>query len=135
MLRSLILRTLFLRYYAASLKRPWIKSPLSAFDDARYRFSVPLAAPLVALTAVLSVVVRHTSPDALSARAAAIIICVSLVAAGLAVFHILGRLLSDWRSTPEIAARFEQPVNKWEIVVQVGLWSCVAMYCVLMTAL
>jgi hypothetical protein len=126
---------MFLRFYAASLKRPWIKSPQSAFDDARYRFSVPLAAPFVALTAALSVVVRRTSPETVSARAAVIIICVSLVAAGLLVFLILGRLFSDLRKTPEIAARFEQSASKREIVVQVMLWSCVAMYCVLMTAL
>jgi small neutral amino acid transporter SnatA (MarC family) len=126
---------MFLRFYAASLKRPWIKSPQSAFDDARYRFSVPLAAPFVALNAALSVVVRHTSPATVSARAAAVIICVSLVAAGLLVFLILGRLFSDWRKTPEIAAPFEQPMSKWELVVQIALWSCVVIYCVLMTAL
>jgi hypothetical protein len=135
MLLSRTLRTVFRRFYAASLNRPWIKSPESAFDDARYRLSVPLAAPFVALTAVLVVVVRQTSPDALSARAAAIIVCVSLVAAGVAVFCILGRLFSDWRTTPEIAARLEQPVSQWEIIVQVFLWSCVVMYCALETAL
>ena len=135
MLRNPILRAVFLRFYAASLKRSWIKSSESAFDDARYRFSVLLGAPFVALTAILSVVVRHTSPNTLSAREAATIICISLVAAGLAVFHILGRLFSDWHKTPEIATRFEQPVSKGEIFVQVALWACVVMYCVLMTAL
>ena len=135
MRRSPILRTVFLRFYAASLKRPWIRNPQSAFDDARYRFSVPLAAPFVALTAIRSVVERRMRPDALSARTAAIVICVSLVSAGVTAFHILGRLFSDWSATPEMAQDFAQPVSKREIVVQVALWSCVVMYCGLMTAL
>jgi len=84
MFRNSIVRTVFMRFYAASLKRPRLKSAQSAFDfdDARYRFSVPLAAPFVALTAAIAVIVRHKSPHTLSAHAAAIIVCVSLVAAG-----------------------------------------------------
>lgn len=127
-----IVRTIFLRFYAASLNRPWIKSPRAAFNDARYRLSVPLAAPFVAASGVAVVELRRFAPMMLSHRTRCVLICGSLVLAGVVVFIVLGRIFCEYLETPELVLSFNEPVSLIEIGVQVVLWICVVSYCVIM---
>jgi hypothetical protein len=130
-----IIEAMFLKFYSASLKRPWLKSAESAFSDARYRLSVPLAAPFVALTAGVVVMCRRISPTPLSRQNAAILICLSLVAAGVGTFIALGRIFKKYLKAPDLALQSNQPPGISEIVLNIVLWSCVVAYCVLMTCL
>jgi hypothetical protein len=130
-----LIEAMFLRFYATSLKRPWLTNAESAFTDARYRISVPLAAPAVALIATLVVICRRISPTILSRQNAALIICLSLIAAGIATFIIVGKMFGRFVKSPELALQFNEPLGVSEIVLNVVLWSCVVAYCVLMTCL
>lgn len=127
-----ILRAMFLRCYATSLGRPWLKSAGSAFDDARYRLSIPLAAPFVVLVAVVTLIVRSVNPAVLSGRMAALLICFSLILGGLGTYLVLGRLFKSCLETPEVALQFDQPMNTSEIILKIALWMCVGVYCLLM---
>jgi hypothetical protein len=129
------IRLMFLRFYSTSLKRPWLKGTNSAFADARYRFSVPLAAPFVAIVATLAVACRRVSPSSLSRQAAALLICITLVVAGIGTFIVLGRVFADYLKTPELALQSKQPPSVSEILVHIALWACVVAYCVLMICL
>jgi hypothetical protein len=123
---------MFLRCYATSLKRPWLKSAKSAFDDARYRLSVPLAAPFVVLMAAVVLIVKTVNPLLLSSRTAALLICFSLIAGGVGVYVILGRFFESYSKNSEVALQFDEPLSGVEIALQVILWTCVATYCLLM---
>jgi hypothetical protein len=126
-----VIRAVFLRAYATSLRRPWIKGADSAFRDARYRLSVPFAAPIVALVAMLIVIFRRVSPATLSRKYAALIVCFTLLAAGGGSFITLGKVFDNYLKTPELALEFDQPPSLSEIAFGVFLWLCVAAYCVL----
>lgn len=127
-----ILRSMFLRCYATSLGRSWLKSSKSAFDDARYRLSIPLAAPFVALMAVVVLVVRTVDQSLFSSRTAALFICLSLVIGGVGAYVMLGRFFDSYSENPEAALQFDQPTSVAEIALQVALWICVVAYCLLM---
>lgn len=127
-----ILRSIFLRCYATSLGRPWLKDAKSAFDDARYRLSIPLAAPFVVLIAVVVLVVRTIDPSLFSSRTAALFICSSLVIGGIGAYLMLGRYFGSCSEEPESALQFNQPISAAEVALQVVLWMCVVAYCLLM---
>jgi hypothetical protein len=123
---------MFLRAYAASLSRPWLKNSESAFDDARYRLSIPLAAPFVAMMALLVLILRQIIPSILSRRAAALLICGSLIFVGVVVYVALGRFFKRYTEQPELARRLARSSSPGEATMEVFLWICVSMYCALL---
>lgn len=127
-----ILRSMFLRCYATSLKRPWLSGAQSAFDDARYRLSILLAAPFVVLVAVTALIVKKVNPTLLPGRAAAYLIGFGLILGGVGAYVMLGRFFKGYLTDPEAALQFDQPISISEIVFQVTLWICVGAYCLLM---
>lgn len=85
-------KAMFLRCYATSLRRPWLKDAESAFNDARYRLSIPVAAPFVVVIAAATLIARRVNPALQSSRMAAVIICSGLVLIGVGTYVTLGRM-------------------------------------------
>lgn len=125
-----LIRTWFLRYYASSLQRSWLKSPEAAFGDARFRITISLAAPFILPFGIVSVVLRQAFPLSFSHQSMAVFYGMGVVIGNLATYFALLRF-GDLVRAPDIARNFSELESSSEIALRIFCGCCVVAYIVL----
>lgn len=86
-----VVNAAFLRLYASSLGRPWVKNLTVARSDAIYRLSIGVAAPIVLVLAILIGFLKYLFPNVLSGHTAGYLFVGEFAVVGLSSLFILNR--------------------------------------------
>ncbi len=126
-----ILETVFRRFYASSLGRPWINSPAAATADAIYRLSVGAAAPFIFALAILIGSVRSLFPNLLPGRLAGYLFAAGFVVVGLATYVALNRKFEGYE-VPDESSREDRPLTRGEWWFGLASWASIVGYIALL---
>ena len=119
------LESMFLRFFASSLVRPWLRSPSAAYSDALFRVSIGVAAPFVCLVAILVLSTKATVPDLLPGRSAFFIVLTVYGALSPATYFTLDPRFRHYVETPErVRNDGEKPRTRGEVLFELVSWLC-----------
>ncbi len=120
-----LLQSVFARYYAGSLGRPWIRTPEAARTDALYRLAVSVAAPLLLVTAILIACTKKLVPELFSGRTSGLVFAGAFLLIGLSVNLALNAAFGD---ATDLAESYDKPRTRAELVFEIVSWVSIAGY-------
>ena len=122
------LTSLFLRFYAKSLTRPWIDDPSEACSEATYRLSILLAAPVVVVDSMAVAVCRALFPTVFSRLVTFLTFAAGFIVVELIAQSALSDRFSAYASRPDAAKQFDKPRSTGEIAFEICCWASTALY-------
>lgn len=125
---SAVLELTFRRFYASSLRRPWLRGRASAYSDAIYRLSIEVAAPYLLVLAVVIGLLESLFPNLLPGRSAVYLFAAVFVSAGISTVFALSGRFKRYVETPEIVLGDEVPRTRGEWLFAVVSFSSILGY-------